>query len=84
MNTFVEGTPFTDDFFATVLSHPAAFDHPVALSDVDRGSGRLEAQHETEWEKHLPFIALDLDGNFGLGNCLHSIAFCLDLAAMTR
>eukprot|EP00969_Alexandrium_andersonii_P201982 8924911-Alexandrium_andersonii.AAC.1 len=27
---------------------------------------------------------LDLNGNFGLGNCLHSIAFVLDMAAVFR
>eukprot|EP00969_Alexandrium_andersonii_P209981 9276326-Alexandrium_andersonii.AAC.1 len=27
---------------------------------------------------------MDLNGNYGMGNCLHSIAFCLDLATTCR
>ena len=84
MDKYVRGTSWTDNLYVTCLSHPAEFEHPVQLSDRDRGSGRLEAQHESEWEKHLPYIMMDLNGNFGLGNCLHSIAFVLDLAATFR
>eukprot|EP00969_Alexandrium_andersonii_P344153 15212001-Alexandrium_andersonii.AAC.1 len=63
MDRYVRRHSWTDNFFVTALNHPAAFEHPVHLSDRDRGSGRLEAQHESEWETHLPFIMLDLNGN---------------------
>eukprot|EP00969_Alexandrium_andersonii_P215882 9535788-Alexandrium_andersonii.AAC.1 len=81
MEKYVRHWSWTDNMLVMVLSHPSAFEHPVDLVDRDRGSGRLEAMQEHPLEKHVPFIMLDLSGNFGLGNCLHSIAFVLDMAA---
>eukprot|EP00969_Alexandrium_andersonii_P047835 2099350-Alexandrium_andersonii.AAC.1 len=39
MEQYIQGRSWADNFFVAVLSHPAAFDHPVKLSDRDRGSG---------------------------------------------
>ena len=84
MEQYVRHRSWTDNMLVMVLSHPPAFSHPVDLVDRDRGSGRLKAMQEHPLEEHVPFIMLDLNGNYGLGNCLHSIAFVLDMAAVFR
>lgn len=59
---------------------PPAFSHPVNLTEVTRGSSRLEAHIVSPAEKVSPYITIALTKEWGLGNRLCTLACLLSVA----
>lgn len=61
---------------------PPAFSHPVNVTEVTRGSSRLEAHVVSPAEKISPYVTLSLTKEWGLANRLCTLAALYTLASL--